>query len=116
MDEFWQQLGTPTVDFIKMDVEGAEPHVLKGAVQFLSCQRYLRLVTEFRPVSLRAAGVEPTEFLNLLSALKFRYAAIAAGGHLLLELPKIHGGKYVNLYCEKFAAALADAEHTLCND
>jgi FkbM family methyltransferase len=103
LDQFWNQVGRPNVDFIKMDVEGAEPCVLKGAVQFLSCQKKLNLVTEFRPVSLRAAGIEPVEFLNLLSALDFRYAAIGSGGGLSPKLPRIQGGKYVNLFCEKMS-------------
>jgi FkbM family methyltransferase len=101
MDEFWQQVGRPDVDFIKMDVEGAEPDILKGATQFFSCQKRLGLVTEFRPASLEAAGIEPAVFLDLLSSLKFRYAAIGPQGELLPELPKLKVGKYVNLFCER---------------
>jgi hypothetical protein len=109
IDQFWNQVGRPDVGFIKMDVEGAEPDVLKGGVQFLSCQKHLSLVTEFRPASLCAAGVEPAEFLNLLSALEFRYSAIGPQGKLLSEFPKIAGKKYVNLFCEKFSGGLGDA-------
>jgi FkbM family methyltransferase len=109
MDEFWQQLGRPYVDFIKMDVEGAEPDILKGATQLLSCQKGLGLVTEFRPVSLEAAGIDPAVFLDLLCSLKFRYAAIGPQGDLLTELPNIKVGKYVNLFCEKLSGGSADA-------
>jgi FkbM family methyltransferase len=109
MDEFWQQVGRPYVNFIKMDVEGAEPDILKGATQFLSCQKRLGLVTEFRPVSLEAAGIDPAVFLDLLCSLKFRYAAIGPQGDLLPELPNIKVGKYVNLFCEKLSGGLADA-------
>jgi FkbM family methyltransferase len=109
LDQFWNQVGRPDIGFIKMDVEGAEPDVLKGGVQFLSCQKHLSLVTEFRPVSLWAAGVEPAEFLNLLSALGFTYSPIGPQGKLLSEFPKIQGRKYMNLFCEKVSGGSADA-------
>lgn len=101
LDDFWRQAAKPDVDFIKMDIEGAEPGVLRGAGQFFSVQRSLRMVTEYRPESLRAAGIEPEEFLRSLSELGFRYDAIGAQGNLMPEMPRIEGRKYINLYCEK---------------
>jgi FkbM family methyltransferase len=101
MDEFWQQIGRPEVDFVKMDVEGSEPDILKGAVQFLSCHKRLLLVTEFRPASLEMAGLEPVVFLDLLASLDFRYAVIGPEGELRSDFPDIKPGKYVNLLCEK---------------
>jgi FkbM family methyltransferase len=101
LDEFWHQAGKPAVEFIKMDVEGAEPDVLRGAGQFLAAQKRIGMVTEFRPESLRVAGVHSTEFLRLLSDLQFHYGAIGAQGNVLTEVPRIEGKKYVNLYCEK---------------
>jgi hypothetical protein len=109
MDEFWQQVGRPDVEFIKMDVEGSEPDILKGAAQFLSCQKRLLLVTEFRPASLEAAGIEPAVFLDLLSSLNFRYAAIGQEGELRPKLPDIKTGKYVNLFCEKLSGGSGTA-------
>jgi FkbM family methyltransferase len=101
LDRFWEELGRPNIDFIKMDIEGAEPYVLKGASQFFHYQKRLSLITEFCPAHLRTGGTEPGEFLDLLSGLGLRYAAIGPGGNLSSELPSISGSKYVNLYCEK---------------
>jgi hypothetical protein len=101
LDTFWEESGRPSIDFIKMDIEGAEPRALKGAQQLLHHNKKLTLITEFCPANLRAGGTEPEEFLELLSGFGFRWAAIGKGGNLLPELPKLEGGQYVNLCCEK---------------
>ena len=101
LDTFWEESGRPSIDFIKMDIEGAEPRALRGAQQLLRHNKKLTLITEFCPANLRAGGTEPEEFLDLLSGFGFRWAAIGKGGELLPELPKLTGGQYVNLYCEK---------------
>jgi FkbM family methyltransferase len=101
LDTFWEESGRPSIDFIKMDIEGAEPRALKGAQQLLRHNKKLTLITEFCPANLRAGGTEPEEFLDLLSVLGFRWAAIGKGGELLPELPKLDGGQCINLCCEK---------------
>ena len=101
LDTFWEESGRPSIDFIKMDIEGAEPRALRGAQQLLRHNKKLTLITEFCPANLRAGGTEPEEFLDLLSSLGFRWTAIGKGGELLPELPKLEGGQYVNLCCEK---------------
>ena len=101
LDTFWEESGRPSIDFIKMDIEGAEPRALKGAQQLLHHNKKLTLITEFCPVNLRAGGTEPEEFLDLLAGFGFRWTAIGKGGELLPEIPQLEGGQYVNLCCEK---------------
>jgi FkbM family methyltransferase len=101
LDTFWEESGRPSIDFIKMDIEGAEPRALRGAQQLLRHNKKLTLITEFCPANLRAGGTEPEEFLDLLSGFGFRWAAIGKEGELLPELPKLEGGQCVNLCCEK---------------
>jgi FkbM family methyltransferase len=39
LDDFWTEAGCPPVKFVKLDVEGAEPQVLRGAHQFITTCR-----------------------------------------------------------------------------
>lgn len=58
-------------DFIKLDAEGAEPAILRGASKLLDSQRPLTIVMEFFPRFVRDAGGEPAAFLQLLQGKKF---------------------------------------------
>jgi FkbM family methyltransferase len=72
------------VRFIKMDVEGAEPQVIRGAARLLKADRPV-ILSELHPVQLeRASGVTADEFLGQLRSLGYRAHAIerpAEAGH-----------------------------------
>ena len=58
------------VDFIKMDIEGAEGLALKGALKTIQkCKPVV--VTEFRAASLKATGVDPNWFFNVFEELGY---------------------------------------------
>ena len=60
------------VRFIKMDVEGAEPQVIRGAARLLKEDRPV-ILSELHPTQLeRASGVTADEFLTQLGALGYR--------------------------------------------
>jgi FkbM family methyltransferase len=60
------------VRFIKMDVEGAEPQVIRGAARLLAEDRPL-ILSELHPIQLqRASGITADEFLAELGALGYR--------------------------------------------
>jgi FkbM family methyltransferase len=60
------------VRFIKMDVEGAEPHVIRGAVRLLNEDRPV-ILSELHPVQLeRASGMTADEFLGQLRTIGYR--------------------------------------------
>jgi FkbM family methyltransferase len=60
------------VRFIKMDVEGAEPQVIRGAMRLLKDDRPA-ILSELHPVQLaRASGVSADEFLTQLRAIGYR--------------------------------------------
>jgi FkbM family methyltransferase len=60
------------VRLIKMDVEGAEPQVIRGAARLLTEDRPL-ILSELHPIQLqRASGVTADEFLAQLGALGYR--------------------------------------------
>ena len=67
------------VRFIKMDVEGAEPQVIKGALRLLREDRPV-ILSELHPVQLaRASATTADTFLADLSALGYRAHAMAHG-------------------------------------
>jgi FkbM family methyltransferase len=67
------------VRFIKLDVEGAEPLVVRGASRILKDDRPT-LLSELHPVQLeRASGTTAEAFLDQLRALHYRAHAIVNG-------------------------------------
>jgi len=73
------------VRFIKMDVEGAEPLVVRGAEQLLRADRPV-ILSELHPVQLqRASGATPDSFLAEMRALGYRAQTI--GGEPIDRAP-----------------------------
>ena len=67
------------VRFIKMDVEGAEPQVVRGAERLLREDRPV-ILSELHPTQLeRASGVTADAFLSQMDALGYRAHAIERG-------------------------------------
>ncbi|MGD9968688.1 MAG: FkbM family methyltransferase [Hyphomonadaceae bacterium] len=73
--------GWPHVDFLKIDAEGAEPHVLEGAREVIARSPQLEILLEFGPAfwpSLEAAR----EFLEKWTAEGFRILRLTASGEV----------------------------------
>lgn len=62
LDELARQLELPSVDLIKMDVEGAEPRVFNGMSETIAKNPGLRILVEYSPY-LYADAKSFTEFL-----------------------------------------------------
>jgi FkbM family methyltransferase len=69
----------PRVDVIKVDVEGAELHVLTGLERTLRSNPDITIVFEWSPAQLAALGDRPASLLDLLSGHGFRYRLIEEG-------------------------------------
>jgi len=73
------------VDFIKIDVEGAEPRALAGARETIQCNRDLSIVMEWSPGQISAAGFDLRQFMSDIAALGLRCFALERHGEHPIE-------------------------------
>ncbi|MFA5793503.1 MAG: FkbM family methyltransferase [Candidatus Brocadiia bacterium] len=60
------------VDFVKMDIQGAEGRVVKGMINLLNNNRQIKIISEFWPEGLDRAGTKPEEYLMTLESFGFK--------------------------------------------
>lgn len=71
LDTFLEGADAGDIRFIKIDVEGAEARVVRGASQTISANPGAVLAFEFWPTGIRACGDDPVALLATLSAKGF---------------------------------------------
>jgi FkbM family methyltransferase len=71
IDDYWRAAGRPRIDFVKMDIQGAEGHALDGMSETLRANTSVALVVEFWPYGLRLSGKSPRRVLEQLESLGF---------------------------------------------
>ena len=95
VDTFVEEQGIDVsrIKFMKIDVEGYEYFVLKGAHRVLSSVAWLH--TEYSPGYMRKGGIDPKEFIDLVLGYEFTPYIINAPAGLyqlpyeeLIALPK----------------------------
>lgn len=94
------------IDFLKMDIEGAEYGVLEGASRVVSRSANLVMVTEFCPAWIRGYGKDPLQFLLLLHDLGFFLYDMNRGFEPVPEdrfgaLLSSYDGSSANMLCAK---------------
>jgi FkbM family methyltransferase len=82
LDEEMQRLGVSRVDFIKMDVEGAELGVLQGAAGILSGPSRPAILAEVQDLRTEPWGYAAREIIRFLSRKEYRWFALDAEGNL----------------------------------
>jgi len=71
LDTYFGALGWPTVNLMKMDIDGAEIWALEGMVELSRRNPHLKLVIEFAPYHIREAGGTPGQFFETLQRVGF---------------------------------------------
>lgn len=73
LDDFVIKNNLPRVDFVKMDVEGAELTVLKGAAEFLKQKPRPVILCEVQDIRTRAWGYPAREIVDFLRQRGFQW-------------------------------------------
>ena len=87
------------IDFVKIDVEGAELLVLEGMSETISSNPELIILIEYNPKALRCYGIEPFELVSKLDRLGFDVKMILPGAKLSPVIAET--SETVNLLCLK---------------
>ena len=99
LDEFFSKEDR-IINVVKMDIEGAEVHALKGMEHTIARARNLTMFVECNPLALRASGMCAKSQLAYLTNLGFTVMVIDEQEHCLAPpSTSIESVKYVNLYC-----------------
>lgn len=74
LDHYSERAGIERIDFLKIDVEGSEPEVIRGAAGLLARGAIRCVMTEVNEVCLRNCGSSPGDLVKLLrqSGLELR--------------------------------------------
>jgi FkbM family methyltransferase len=83
LDDVLSELTISKVDFIKLDVEGAELSVLYGAMGLLHRENRPAMLVEVQDVRTQRWGYAAREILQFLIRMDYQWFAIAAKGALL---------------------------------
>ena len=103
VDGYCESAGIDAVDLVKIDVQGAEANVLAGMSAMISQSPGMRIIMEYTPWMLRAAGAEPSSLLSDLDQAGFDLFILdEAGANSIPATPAqideaCPGRSYVNL-------------------
>jgi FkbM family methyltransferase len=83
LDDALEELDVSKVDFIKLDVEGAELSVLYGAMRLLVRESRPAILAEVQDIRTEPWGYAAREIIQFMIRMDYRWFAIAAKGALL---------------------------------
>lgn len=94
------------INFIKMDVEGAESNVIKGMPNILKTSKNLKMIVEYNPLAIKQLGLNPENYLDLLIKNEFLLYDVDERSKTLIktqkeDLLKKYDKLYTNLFCKK---------------
>lgn len=96
-------LQNETIDFLKVDSQGAEMKILEGAKKTLEKNKKIKMFLEFWPIGLKSQGCEPLNFLSKIHSLGFKIydLEVDISNEILIEelCAKYTEKLYTNLYC-----------------
>ncbi|HEY4120444.1 MAG TPA: FkbM family methyltransferase [Byssovorax sp.] len=96
LDEVLAQAGVTKVDFIKMDVEGAELEVLRGARRLLATRPRPVILAELSDLRAKPWGYRIHEVISLVADAGYTWKAVGRGGALVpAEFGEVVHANYV---------------------
>ena len=110
LDNICRRYGISSAQFIKIDVQGAEAQVMRGAKELLAASSDCILMTEFWPYGLARCGADGLAYLGLLQDAGFRLFELGSDltpvndARTLVE--RTQGRRYANLVGVKGTRAL----------
>jgi FkbM family methyltransferase len=101
LDDVCRRLEISKIDFLKIDVQGAEMLVLEGAEKTLKNSPSCIIMTEFWPDGLKKCGTNPGNYLQAFADLGFQIRELRHGKLLSRSAEELiastPGRKYINL-------------------
>jgi FkbM family methyltransferase len=86
LDTYLAEARVERVDFIKMDIEGAEINAIRGMKRTVQSSPRLSLMMEFNPHAMQLFGVDPAEALEELREIGFSRAMVIEDNGRLTEV------------------------------
>lgn len=106
LDSYFNKHGN-RLDFVKIDVQGSEPLVLKGMKNIFGANKNFVMLMEFEPRFLLENRFDPKKFFQQLSKYNFNITAIGQS-HVVKDVRQyseishiFHEENFVNLLCLK---------------
>lgn len=84
LDDVIKQLKISTIDFLKIDVEGHELKVLKGAEEALNTGKIKTIQFEYN-IFWQKSGSKLEEVFNLLSSIKYKFSRLTPWGKIAIK-------------------------------
>lgn len=108
LDDYFKN-SNQRINFIKMDIQGAEAAAIQGMERLLKKNGNLTVVTEFWPLGIKKSGAEPEEYLQFFQKRGFKLYHInerqkkvePANLPVLLAAYTVEKGNHTNLLCLK---------------
>ncbi len=73
IDSYFENKSNKKIDFIKIDIEGAEPLAIKGMTEMINLNHRLGMLTEILPYALEHSSNGYSNYLKMLSDLNFSF-------------------------------------------
>ena len=91
LDDYFSDYGGK-INFIKMDIEGAELSAVQGMSSLLRKNGHVTIVTEFIPANIKGFGAEPEQYVSLLVDSGFSWYDLSYKKELEpADIPKLLG-------------------------
>jgi FkbM family methyltransferase len=102
LDTLCERNGISHVEFLKIDIQGAEGRAIAGARGILEASPRVILMTEFWPYGLERCGSNPEDYLAMLESLGFALhdseGKPLERGERKALIERTSGRRYINLF------------------